>query len=111
MAIIKLTFENPINVSAQVGDKIYAASPGVSSISVGNLVGVIDSIPNQLEINVDDTTGVIIPSANDFIMFQKDNRFNTTSLNGYYADVTLTNESTEKVELYAVSSEVTQSSK
>jgi|TARA_R100000479_G_scaffold30250_1_gene12146 hypothetical protein len=111
MAIVKLTFENPINVSAQVGDKIYAISPGVSSVSNNNLVGIIDSIPNNLEINVDDTDGNIVVSANDFIMFQKDNRFNVTSLNGYYADVTLTNEQTDKVELYAVGSEITESSK
>ena len=111
MAIVKLIFNNAINVSAQKGDKIYAVSPGVTSVSNNNLVGVIDSIPNNKQINVDDTTGTLTVSVNDFIMFQKDNRVNTTSLKGYYANVKLENTSTNKVELFSVASEISESSK
>ena len=44
-------------------------------------------------------------------MFAKDRTVNTSSLIGYYADVQFKNNSTEKVELFAVSSEITESSK
>mgnify|MGYP006406290489 FL=1 len=44
-------------------------------------------------------------------MFQKDNRVNNTSLLGYYAEVELINDSTEKAELFALSSEISWSSK
>jgi len=44
-------------------------------------------------------------------MFSKDNRANTSSLVGYYAEVSLENNSKNKVELFAVGSEVSQSSK
>ena len=111
MAIVKLTFDNEINVSAQKGDKIYAVSPGITSVDNNNLVGIVDSIPNKLEINVDDATGSYNALANDFIMFQKNNSINTTSLKGYYANVKLENTSTSKVELFSVASEISPSSK
>ena len=111
MAIVKLIFNNAINVSAQKGDKIYAVSPGVTSVGNNNLVGIVDSIPNNKQINVDDTIGVTTASANDFIMFQKNNSINTTSLKGYYANVKLENTSTNKVELFSVASEISPSSK
>ena len=44
-------------------------------------------------------------------MFQKDRLANNTSLLGYYAEVKLSNNSTEKAELFALSSEITASSK
>lgn len=111
MAIVKLIFDNAVNVSAQRGDKIYAVSPGVTSVDNNNLVGVIDDIPNNTQIDVDDTTGTATVLANDFIMFQKDNSTNTTSLKGYYASVKLENASTNKVELFSVGSEISESSK
>ena len=49
----------------------------------------------------------------DFLMFSKDNKVNLNSIAGYYAKVTLTNNTSEgtEPELFAVSAEVTQSSK
>ena len=44
-------------------------------------------------------------------MFSKDNRVNTSSIVGYYAEVALENNSKEKIELFAVGSEISQSSK
>ena len=44
-------------------------------------------------------------------MFQKDVKVNNTSLLGYYAEVTLKNNSTEQAELFALSSEAIPSSK
>ena len=108
---ITLTFDNPINVSTQVGDKIYGVAPGTTSVDNTNLIGIVDNIPNNLQISVDDTTGVYTVSPNDFIMFQKDNRINTTSLKGYHAVVRLENVSADKVELFSVGSEISESSK
>lgn len=48
---------------------------------------------------------------NDFVMFSKPNSINTSSIKGYYAKVRLDNDSTEKIELFAVGSEISESSK
>ena len=50
-------------------------------------------------------------NANAFIMFSKDNTINLGDVSGYYAEVKLENNSTEKIELFAVSSEISESSK
>ena len=47
----------------------------------------------------------------DFIMFSKDNKANLNSLLGYYAETTFINDSPEKAELFAVSTEFSESSK
>ena len=44
-------------------------------------------------------------------MFSKDKVANNTSLLGYFAEVKLINNSTEKAELFALSSEIRLSSK
>lgn len=59
---------------------------------------------------------IIVPTnpgitADDFIMFSKNKAVNNSSLLGYYAEVKLSNDSTDKVELFSIGSEVTQSSK
>jgi len=46
-----------------------------------------------------------------FFMFSKNNNFNVGGLNGYYAEIKFVNNSKRKAELYAVSSEVFESSK
>ena len=46
-----------------------------------------------------------------FVMFSKDNKANLTSLTGYYAKARFENNSKEKAELFAVSSEIVVSSK
>ena len=52
----------------------------------------------------------------DFLMFSKDNKVNLNSIAGYYANVKMTNNTSgtavfNEPELFAVSAEVTQSSK
>ena len=46
----------------------------------------------------------------DYFMFVKNQIINTSGLLGYYADVTFKNNSKKKAELFAISSEVTESS-
>jgi hypothetical protein len=81
--------------SLQPGDKIYNNSNNnirtVQSIS-GNTI-TLDAAP-----------------VNAFSYFAKDNKFNTSGVLGYYADITMTNTATTKKELYSVGSEVSLSS-
>ena len=60
-----------------------------------------------------DNVSVIDPSTAQelFFMFRKPVEQNVSSLKGYYAESTFTNNSTEKQELFSVGSEVTMSSK
>jgi hypothetical protein len=45
------------------------------------------------------------------ILFSKNNRANLSSVNGYYAEVKMRNDDSDAVELYAVGSEIFESSK
>jgi len=131
------TFElsAPLNASLQVGDKVYYSPtvPGgaysvfhtVDDYSTVVEFGVVTHLypdgdlnalplaiqPNSIVVAYDDISGISPPQANDYIMFAKDKEVNSSSLIGYYAEVTFQNESTNKVELFSVSSEVSESSK
>ena len=128
-----LTFNEPINVSVQVGDMLYYANTntvaaGSDSWDFGGLggvtqFGVIQQITNQYGEFITDNLGNIIPititvtstlpppTSSDFILFGKDKTVNTSSLIGYYAKVNFVNNSAEKAELFSVGSEIFESSK
>tara|TARA_R110002167_G_scaffold195012_1_gene397751 strand:+ start:628 stop:1047 length:420 start_codon:yes stop_codon:yes gene_type:complete len=59
----------------------------------------------------DDAGGIPFPSPTDYIMFSKSSNVNVASLIGYYAEVSLVNDSHEYVELYSVGSQVSENSK
>ena len=110
----KITLNNVHNTSLQVGDIAYYTvltantSIGFSSGTEPTIIGKIHEIGSNyiiVEFTNDDW------SDGDFIMFSKDKKVNNTSLLGYYAEVKLSNNSTEKAELFALSSEVAPSSK
>ena len=64
------------------------------------------------EIIIADTVPInLFSSTNNYYFFTKNHIVNTSSLLGYYADVKFENNSIEKAELFAVSSEITESSK
>jgi len=105
----KITFTRNIqNISLQVGDIAYYVTPDTSGYNSGfEIIGKISAIGKNF---------IIVPTdpgitADDFIMFSKDKAVNNSSLLGYYAEVKLSNDSTDKVELFSIGSEVTQSSK
>jgi len=52
-----------------------------------------------------------LPGIGMLIMFSKDNAANMASILGYYAEVEMVNDSNEKAKLFAVSADVTESSK
>jgi len=117
---MKITLNNNIqNTSLQVGDFAYY-SPGYqtssgSSITYANskeFIGKITAIGSNF-IEIDSPVAALDTPTNagHFLMFSKDTRVNKNSLLGYYAEVELENNSTDKIELFSLSSEVTQSSK
>jgi len=119
LQIATLTFNDPVNASLQVGDKVYYSgisnSGGFASVLPSNTVylGVVSVIsPNNLSIHVvyEDTTATP-PVGNEYISFAKDKQVNSSSLVGYYAEAKFINNSTEKAELFSVGSEVSESSK
>ena len=57
------------------------------------------------------TTNTVCDDDRSFIMFSKDNKVNLSSVLGYYASVTLRNDSTERAELFNVGADVFESSK
>jgi len=113
--MITITFTNNINNdSLQIGDLAYFASAPSSvggfnqSGSAPILIGDITNITlNSVVINNTGTN----PNPTDFIMFAKDSSVNISGLVGYFAEVELRNNSTEKAEIFAISSGISVSSK
>jgi len=122
--MIILNFNNlrNLNVSLQVGDAVYARStvtqPGANDPQAGFTstgsnfhIGTLARIDNlggnsyDLHINDDAIAAAYIFQPNDFIMFSKFSQGDSGVL-GYYAEAKFVNDSTEKAELFAVSSEI-----
>ena len=114
--MITINFTGGINNdSLQIGDLAYYVTPSPSggfnqSIEIPTLIGSIEAITGT-SIDVDDTVGNSTPSADDFIMFAKDTSINLSGLVGYYAEVKINNNSTDKAEMFSIASEITISSK
>ena len=118
-----LNFPN-INISAQVGDIIYYTpfngnSQGgfnqsglANTILLGPIISITTLGDGTVDITVEYDNALTSPPAQgDFISFVKDKRINTSSLLGYYASVNFVNNSTGKIELFSVGSDVVESSK
>ena len=131
MQIQLLTFNNDINISLQVGDVVYYSptktqpNSGFNTINtVGSITvfGIVTAIyhngdasgtipPNSILVIYDDVSGITPPSVTDYIMFGKNKLANSSSLKGYYASISFVNQSTEKIELFSVGSEASESSR
>ncbi len=120
---LKINLTNEIqNVSLNIGDTAYYIDG--SSLASGTDISVASNTTGQEELikkigeitNVGGTfitVGTVIntPPDNAFIMFSKNKIANNTSLLGYFAEVTLKNNSTAPAELFALNSQVAPSSK
>ena len=111
MAYTKINFHNTINNSLQIGDMAYYAnvlSGGVidEPIQAGKVLNIT---PSYIIIDRDPNEGGIV--AGQFLLFSKRIEVNDSSLKGYYANITLANDSKKPIELFAISSEVGISSK
>ena len=142
MAIHIFTFNPGIefNTSLQIGDVVYIcptaqvggfdtadelAQGGSEIIRIGTLSEIHTSRlsgnnPTRVSrLFIDDLdvapTWTLEGGLGDFLMFSKDNKVNLNSIAGYYANVKMTNNTSEinllQPELFAVSAEITQSSK
>ncbi len=126
MPNIVYTFSNPINVSLQskpsnvatgaeggAYDNVYftRVSSGKQLGSVKLIGSCIDITQSQNKITVDAGANIPLPAVGDYLFFAKNSNINTPGLMGYYAEVEMTNDSTQHAELFAVSSDVSESSK
>ena len=119
--ITEITMAAQLNVSLQIGDAVYYypsnliqnmggfSSTDQSAVQIFGVIDSIDFATNTFTVEWDDTIGSV-PNAGDYLMFVKDPQINTSSLVGYYAEVKFKNNSKKKVELFAVSANVVQSS-
>jgi|TARA_R110002124_G_scaffold287134_2_gene470627 hypothetical protein len=122
MQILTLNINGDINASLQVGDIAYYSSPGTvatsgfATVNTGSikLIGAVTEILNdssEIKVLFDETLGPLPPTEGDYIMFAKNKMVNSSSLAGYYADVKFKNYSTDKIEMFSVGSEISESSK
>ena len=118
-----MEFDGLINASLQIGDIIYYQQAsntttlgGFNVINPNEIVkfGEVTEITSNT-ITVDETVfgggNIPDPTHGAFILFAKNHIINTSSLVGYFADVKFENNSTDKIELFSVGSEITESSK
>jgi len=116
-----INFDATINSSLQVGDMLYytpvtqvinSSYTSASGIAGKPLpVGEVTNIYHPQGAVHFTPSGTTTPTTGDFILFSKPIQVNESSLKGYYADVTFTNNSNKRVELFAVSSDIVLSSK
>jgi len=126
MPNIIYTFDNPINVSLQAKptgvatgaeggayDNVYftriSAGKQLGSVKLIGSCILTDRSTNKVTVNAG--TNIPLPEVGDYLFFAKNSNINTPGLMGYYAEVEMTNDSTQHAELFAVSSDVSESSK
>ena len=137
MQAITLNITN-LNNSLQVGDAVYAVQPETQTgaedqqgfglgtpLGENRLVGILRNITfnanGTVTLDIDDTAATLllsvgyegtptVVSEGDFIMFSKYSQTDG-DVNGYYAKANFVNDSREKAELFAVSSEIVINSK
>jgi lipopolysaccharide export system protein LptA len=110
-----IQFKNTIdNASVQIGDQVYYINASSLSSFNGQAAGSnpipIGGIKHMTSNTITVSGNVEIPTGS-YVMFAKDNKVNSGSLKGYYASVKMRHFGSEAAELFAVSSEVTESSK
>ena len=118
--MITINFTGNINNdSLQIGDMAYFVTPiplsGFAQSTIApSFIGSVEGITGTSIIvneTIQTATPPLLPGPNDFIMFAKDSEANLSGLVGYYAEIEIKNDSTEKAEMFSISSEVTPSSK
>ena len=117
----RINFTQPINDSAQVGDILYFTSVDAANIAapdpieigpiteIGNNFVVVDG-PSQTPagLTVAEIEAGALPP---LFMFRKDGQANISTLVGYFAEINLTQNATDRRELFGIGSEVFISSK
>jgi len=103
------TFEFVIDIdpAISIGDKLYYQD-GNNIINLGDITAINrSSSPRTIVSNIQQLpAGSNTINTGEFIFAAKDKRVNTSGIIGYYADVTFTNTSSDKSELFGIGSEV-----
>ena len=131
MPTMILTLPNPINISLQA--KASTIASNTSNIDngawdiiyftrieldkqvgdiyrLGKCIALAKGTTNYtITVGVDDEAQT--PDVNDYIFFGKENKVNISGVRGYYAEVEMKNDSSLAAKLFAVGSEISQSSK
>jgi hypothetical protein len=121
-----------VNISAQVGDMIYYISEPIIAWHdipwstennirfLGEITNIDTAVTGGSTVGWNTVTNVTViynnnetslPPIGAFILFAKNKQVNTSSLLGYYASVNFVNSSIDKVELFSIGSEISESSK
>ena len=119
--IITIPFANALNVSLhaskaytagedRANDQVYKKVSNGTVTHLGDLVAV-NKTAKTIDVSVDSSLTKPVVSSGDFIFFGKNQTTGTSGMTGYYAEVEMKNASTSYAELFAVSSEVFESSK
>tara|TARA_R110002012_G_scaffold281784_1_gene471318 strand:+ start:82 stop:462 length:381 start_codon:yes stop_codon:yes gene_type:complete len=121
-----INFSHKINTSVQTGDIAYCldsdpanvggfGTAGESNIQLIGDITNIDRILNTITCNLPNGTPTGLDPLNNtepYIFFGKNESVNTSGVKGYYANAKFVNNNyVESAELFAVSSEVKESSK
>jgi len=106
MEELELLFDIPINVSLAPGDTVYYLQNS-KPIKLGTVVSMTDE---KTSFTINRFLSVAAPAPTDYIFFSKPAETEVSGIIGYEATTTLVNDSTDRAELYAISSEVFQSS-
>ena len=109
----RINFSQNINVSVQVGDDLHycytTVVNGVLTAGTIDNVGPITAIGDKF-VEVASNTAPSFVNNKTFFMFKKP-FYNNESVKGYFAKTRLSTDTNKKIELFAIGSEVTQSSK
>ena len=124
----RINFTQPINDSAQVGDMLYFSNMNATGETVdgpteiglitevgnnfvevgGQIDGVIQAATTPTSFEAIDIEGGAI---HPLFMFRKDGQSNISTLVGYFAEVNLIQNATDRRELFGIGSEIFVSSK
>jgi len=126
MASLSLTFPDPLNVSLAIGDTAYYVATNTKGgflttqqssntneetiVKIG-AVSAINQTTNTITIATNTLQSNQLPTTSSYIFFSKDNKVNSSSILGYYAEVTFKNNSTTEAELFSIGCVTGESSK
>ena len=112
-----------VSVSANnhiiVSDEIFVLNESSGlTLLIQKPLKVVVELENRTDEHVSNNSTVLantvlptLPSSSDYFYFVKDKNANSSGVLGYYAQVKLTNNRTDKAELYSVGAEIFESSK
>ena len=112
MAQKSIQFNGSVNPALQVNDNVWVANLNTATgiTDPPDKIGyVVELFASEILVEITNASIVVAPSM--YLLFSKPIEVNEASVKGYYADVTLKNTSKTYAELFAISSEVTPSSK